>query len=86
MMPMARTVACGPTTILACGGNNIMVREIFSAYMGDGIAVREFAGLSTDDKPTSGVGTGSTFWEVDTGKVSGFNEDTGTWVEQFSFQ
>lgn len=63
-----------------------MVREISSAYMGDGIAVREFAGLSTDDKPTSGVGTGSIFWEVNTGKVFGFNEDAGSWVEEFSFQ
>ena len=46
----------------------------------------EFAGLSTDTKPTSGVGTGSIFVEVDTGTVFFFDEDGGTWVEQFSFQ
>lgn len=46
----------------------------------------EFAGLSTDDKPTVGVGTGSVFIEVDTGKVFLFNEASGSWVEQFSFQ
>lgn len=46
----------------------------------------EFAGLSTDAKPTVGVGTGSIFVEVDTGKVYFFNEASETWVEQFSFQ
>ena len=46
----------------------------------------EFAGLSTDDKPTVGVGTGSIFVEVDTGKVFFYNEASEAWVEQFSFQ
>lgn len=45
----------------------------------------EFAGLSTDTKP-SNVGTGSIFVEVDTGKVFFYNQDGGTWIEQFSFQ
>ena len=46
----------------------------------------EFAGLSTDTKPTEGIATGSIFTEVNTGKVFFFNSDAGAWVEQFSFQ
>lgn len=46
----------------------------------------EFAGLSTDTKPTANVGTGSIFVEVDTGKVFFYNEAGAAWVEQFSFQ
>lgn len=46
----------------------------------------ENAGLSTDTdpKPTEGVGVGSIFVEVDTGKV--FFYSGAAWVEQFSFQ
>lgn len=44
----------------------------------------EYAGLSTDTKPTEGVGVGSIFLEVDTGKV--FIYSGAAWVEQFSFQ
>ena len=40
----------------------------------------EFAGLSTDSKPTENVATGSLFHEVNTKKIYAFN---GTeWVEQ----
>lgn len=46
----------------------------------------EYAGLSTDSKPTEGVATGSIFVEVDTGKVYFYNSDGAAWVEQFSFQ
>jgi len=49
----------------------------------------EFAGLSTDSKPTIGVATGSIFIEVDTGKVFLFNEEGSPgsqWVEQFCLQ
>lgn len=45
----------------------------------------EYAGLSTDEKPTD-CATGSIFVEVNTGKVFFFNADAETWVEQFSFQ
>ena len=41
----------------------------------------ELFGLSTDSKPTTGIITGSTFVEVDTGKVYLFNESSSTWVE-----
>ena len=46
----------------------------------------EFAGTSSETKPTRGVGMGSIFTEVDTGDVYFFNETTGLWVKQFSFQ
>ena len=41
--------------------------------------------LSTDSKPTD-VLNGSIMVEINTGKVSFFNEAAGSWVEQFSFQ
>ena len=40
----------------------------------------EFAGLSTDAKPTDGVSTGSVFVEVNTGKAFLFAEPS-TWTE-----
>ena len=46
----------------------------------------EYAGLSTDAKPTRGISTGSIYTEVDTGKVYFFNKATLGWVYQFSFQ
>lgn len=47
----------------------------------------EFAGLSTDTKPTDGIATGSLFHEVDTKKVYAFNEDGNSgeeWIEQMT--
>ena len=42
----------------------------------------EYAGTSQDTKPTDDfIATGSTFLEVDTGKVYFWNERTNTWVE-----
>ena len=42
----------------------------------------EFAGLSTDNKPTpDGLATGSVFIEVNTGKVFMFNSAAESWVE-----
>lgn len=52
----------------------------------NGRKYNEFAGTSLDTKPTDGIGTGSIFVEVDTGKVFFYNEAENTWVEQFSFQ
>ena len=36
---------------------------------GGGDIIFEYVGLSTDGKPTVGVGDGSTFWELDTQKI-----------------
>lgn len=41
----------------------------------------EYRGLSTDSKPVAQVSNGSTFFEMDTGKVYMFNEDSKSWVE-----
>lgn len=64
----------------------IVACESFSeARDGNGVSYFEFAGESTDAKPTAGVATGSIFVEVNTGKVFFFSEPS-TWTEQFSFQ
>lgn len=42
----------------------------------------DFRGLSTDDKPINeNVGNGSSFIEMDTGKIFFFDEDGQEWVE-----
>lgn len=41
----------------------------------------EFRGLSTDPKPVTDVINGSSFIEIDTGKVYLFDADGGTWNE-----
>lgn len=41
---------------------------------------------SSETKPTEGIADGSIVTESDTGNVFFFNEDSSTWVEQFSFQ
>lgn len=46
----------------------------------------EFAGLSTDSKPTEGIATGSQFTEVDTGKVFLYDSESGNWFERYSLQ
>lgn len=46
----------------------------------------ELAGNSDETKPTTGIIDGSICTETDTGKVFFFNEDSGDWVEQFSFK
>lgn len=54
----------------------------------NGVAATDslYWGLSTDSKPTTGVGNGSIFIEINTGKVYFFNGEGAAWVEQFSFQ
>lgn len=42
--------------------------------------------LSTDQKPNYQIANGSVMTEIDTGKVSFFNEAAGEWVVQFSLQ
>lgn len=49
----------------------------------DGAALyaAELYGTSSDTKPTAGYANGSTFVEVDTGKLFLFNEAEQTWTE-----
>ena len=42
--------------------------------------------LSTEDKPTDDIATGSFGFEVDTGDVYAYDETSETWTKQFSFQ
>ena len=49
------------------------------AYTGNLLYCR-FVGNSSDSKPTTGIITGSTFLEVDTGKEYLFDESVNEWV------
>ena len=42
----------------------------------------EFKGLSTDTKPNSDIPNGSTFYEMNTGKIFMFDEENKLWIEQ----
>ena len=52
-----------------------MVRIIEKKLQNDDVNYYEFAGLSTDNKPTHNIATGSVFLEVNTGDVYLFNEE-----------
>ena len=59
-----------------------MVRILTSRSFTSDTDYIEAAGLSTDDKPTAGVVTGSKFTEVDTGDKYLFDETgSGTWTK-----
>ena len=48
-------------------------------------AIRDFYGKSTDTKPTDGLLTGSTFYEINTGKTYMFDEEGAPgseWIDQ----
>lgn len=45
----------------------------------------EFAGSSSETKPTERVATGSMFFEVDTKTVYAYDEESAEWVVQFTF-
>ena len=51
------------------------------SILSDNGSVTNFAGLSTDTKPTDGLATGSFFLEVDTSKAFFFDEVSGNWIE-----
>ena len=61
-----------------------MVRLLKSEFIDFNVAYCEYAGLSTDTKPTGGIATGSTFFAIDTGKTFYYDEDGDTgseWVD-----
>lgn len=43
--------------------------------------IAEYRGLSTDTKPTENIGNGSSFIEMDTGKIYFYNAETEQWLE-----
>jgi hypothetical protein len=59
-----------------------MVRVLKDTLFVDGKHYIHAAGLSTDQKPTSGIVSGSYFVEVDTGKEYLFDETGETWYEK----
>ena len=64
-----------------------LVSRIIAVENGENITYKEISGDSTTDtKPTEGICDGSIFVESDTGVVYFFNEKSGDWVAQFSFQ
>ena len=56
-----------------------MVRVTNAGIKVNGVQYVEFAGLSTDTKPTNGIATGSLFLEVDTGDVFAYDEAGSEW-------
>lgn len=58
-----------------------MVRVLDHRFIGKGVKYFEYAGLSTDDKPTDNVATGSSFFEVDTTDVYFYDEGSETWIK-----
>lgn len=56
-----------------------MIRNLIEKTFAEGLRYIEAAGLSTDEKPTEGLVTGSRFTEVDTGDVYAFDEVGGAW-------
>lgn len=59
-----------------------MIRTIVEEPFVNGKKYVEMFGLSTEDKPVTGIVTGSKFTEVDTGDVYLFDETSdGTWTK-----
>lgn len=57
-----------------------MIRELVHRAYNETLDYVELAGLSTEEKPTGGIVTGSTFMEADTGDVYVYAEgDTPSW-------
>ena len=44
-------------------------------------ATMTYFGLSTDSKPTEGVGNGSAYIEMDTSTIYFFDAENSTWLE-----
>ena len=61
-----------------------MIRELVRRTYTDGLAYAEYAGLSTDGKPTAGIITGSKLTEADTGIEYRFDEESKSWFPQNS--
>ena len=59
-----------------------MIRKVVDRMFTEDDRYAEMFGLSTEDKPTAGLVTGSRFTEVDTGDVYLFDETgSGTWTK-----
>lgn len=63
-----------------------LVVQLFAVESGVTKFYKEISGDSTETKPTADIIDGSIFAESNTGDVYFFNEKSGDWVKQFSFQ
>ena len=63
-----------------------LVVQPFAVESGATKFYKEISGDSTETKPTTDIVDGSIFAESNTGDVYFFNEKSGDWVKQFSFQ
>lgn len=63
---------------MAIRAKNVSLMEVKD---GAALYTADLYGTSEDTKPTAGYANGSTFLEVDTGKIYLFNEDASEWVE-----
>lgn len=63
-----------------------LVVQLFAVESGVTKFYKEISGDSTETKPTTDIVDGSIFAESNTGDVYFFNEKSGDWVKQFSFQ
>lgn len=59
----------------------VLFRKDVDGSSGD-VYYEQYAGLSSETKPTMNIATGSEFFEVDTGKKYKFDELTNSWIEQ----
>ena len=59
----------------------ITAQNEIQSVNGNLTASTTYFGLSTDSKPTTFIGNGSCFIEMDTGKVYFFNAAASAWVE-----
>lgn len=60
---------------------SIIKTDVIKNEEGKIIKTAQFAGLSTDSKPTEDVGNGSFFIEENTGKIYIFDEENKQWIE-----
>jgi hypothetical protein len=61
-----------------------MIRKLVDRYFSEDDKYSEMFGLSSDDKPTEALITGSKFTEIDTGIVYRFDEESGEWFPENS--
>lgn len=61
-----------------------MIRKLVDRYFSEDDKYSEMFGLSSDDKPTESLITGSKFTEIDTGIVYRFDEESGEWFPENS--
>lgn len=64
---------------MAIRATNVTLAEVTEE--GQALYIANLYGTSSDSKPTTGYANGSTFVEVNTGKLYLFNESAGAWVE-----